>query len=74
MTQLITENPWQRLIAGVVDTGDKFVSAVVDTAEQFITGVVYTADKHSFAIISANFRKSQKDPNGILRGPGDTDS
>ncbi len=41
----------------VVDTGDKFVSGVVDTAEQFIAGVVDTADKHSFAIISANFRK-----------------
>jgi hypothetical protein len=37
-------------------------------------GVVDTADKHSFAIISANFRKIRNDPNGIvLRGPGDTD-
>ncbi len=42
------------LIAGVVDTG------VVDTAEQFIAGVIDTADKHSFAIISANFRKKSK--------------
>ncbi len=36
-------------------------------------GVVDTADKYSFAIISANFRKIRNDPNGILRGPGDTD-
>ncbi len=34
-----------------------FIAGVVDTAEQFIAGVVDTADKHSFAIISANFRK-----------------
>jgi hypothetical protein len=39
----------------------------------FIVGVVDTADKHSFAIISANFRKIRKDPNVILWGPGDTD-
>ncbi len=78
----------QPVFACVVDTGDqrksvtkinhrchKFVSGVVDTAEQFITSVVDTADKHSFAIISANFfEKSLNDPNGILRGPGDTHS
>jgi hypothetical protein len=40
------------------------VNTGIDTPEQFIAGVVDTADKHSFAII----------PNGILRGPGDTDS
>ncbi len=57
MTSPIKENPWERLIAGVNDTTDKFVSGVVDTAEQFIVGVVDTADKHSFAIISANFQK-----------------
>ncbi len=45
------------LIAEVVDTAEKFIAGVVDTAEQFIAGVVDTADKHSFAIISANFRK-----------------
>ncbi len=39
----------------------------------FIAGVVDTADKHSFVIISANFRKKLNDPNGILRGQGDTD-
>jgi hypothetical protein len=38
----------------------KFIVGVVDTAEQFIAGVVDTADKHSFAIISANFRKKSK--------------
>jgi hypothetical protein len=56
----ITENLWQRLITGVVDSGDKFVSSVIDTAEQFIVGVVETADKHSFANITANFRKNLK--------------
>ncbi len=39
----------------------------------FITGVVDTADKPSFPIISANFQKIWNDPNGILRGQGDTD-
>jgi hypothetical protein len=46
------------LIAGVVDTAEKFITGVIDTAEQFIAGVVDTAD--SFAIISANFRKKSK--------------
>jgi hypothetical protein len=32
-----------------------------------------TAHKHSFANISANFRKIRNGPNGILRGPGKTD-
>ncbi len=32
-------SPWQRLIAGVNDTGDKFFAGVVDTAEQFIAEV-----------------------------------
>ncbi len=52
----------------------KFIAGVIDTAERFIAGVVDTADKHSFAIISAIFEKSRNDPNGLLRGPGDTDS
>ncbi len=60
MTPPTKENPWQRLIAGVNNTADKFVSGVVDTAEQFIAGGVDTADKHSVAIISANFRKKSK--------------
>ncbi len=56
----ITKNPWQRLIAGVIDTGDKFVNGVIGTAEQFIPGVIDTADKYSFAIISAYFGKQSK--------------
>ncbi len=36
---------------------DSLIAGVVDTAEKFIVGVVDIADKHSFAIISANFRK-----------------
>jgi hypothetical protein len=39
----------------------------------FFAGVVDIADKHSFANISANFRKIRNGPNGILRGPGDID-
>ncbi len=53
----------------------KLDSGVVGSAEQFIAGVVDTADKHSFAIISAKFwKKIWNDPNGMIRGPGDTDS
>ncbi len=48
-TPALTENLWQGLFAGVVDTG-----------EQLIAGVVYTSDKHSSANISANFQKNSK--------------
>ncbi len=54
------ESPWQRLIAGVVDTGDKFVSGVVHPAEQFFADVIDSADKHSFTFISANLKKKLK--------------
>jgi hypothetical protein len=70
----IKENPWQRLIAGVIDTANKFVSHVVDTAEHLIAGVVDTADKHSFAIIFANFRKKMKWSLWNTQGLGGTDS
>jgi hypothetical protein len=33
------------VIAGVVDTGDKFITGVVVTGDKFITGVVVTGDK-----------------------------
>jgi hypothetical protein len=39
---------------------DSLIAGVVDTAEKFTAGVVDTADKHSFANISANFRKKSK--------------
>jgi hypothetical protein len=45
MTPAITENLWQGLIFGVVDT-----------AEQFIVGVVDTGDKYAFANISVILR------------------
>jgi hypothetical protein len=48
------------------DTGDKVFAGVVDTSEQLIADVV---DTHSFANISANFRKNSNSPNGILGGP-----
>ncbi len=69
MTPPITANPWQKLIADVVVTGDKFVSGVGDTTEQFIASVLYTADKHSFAIIFANFWKMIL---MVYSGPGGT--
>ncbi len=49
-----------QFIASVVDTAEQFIAGVVDTAEQFIAGVIDTANKHSFANISANFRKKSK--------------
>jgi hypothetical protein len=42
------------VIAGVVDTGDKFIASVVDTGEQLIAGVVDTGDKHSFENIAGD--------------------
>jgi hypothetical protein len=63
-------SPQQGLIAGVVDTGDKFFASVIDTAEQFIAGVVDTGDKYSFAHISANFQKNSKRPQWNTWGPG----
>ncbi len=38
-----------------------------------MTGVVDNADKHWFVYITAIFNKIRKDPNGTLRGRGDTD-
>jgi hypothetical protein len=67
----ITENQWQRLIAGVGDTGDKFASNVVGTTKQFIAGVVDPADKHWFAIISANFREKLKRSLWVTQGLGE---
>ncbi len=45
-TPAITENPWQGLLAGNVDTSEQLIASVVDIG-----------DKHSFANISTNFRK-----------------
>ncbi len=56
-------------------TIDKDFAGVVDTGEQLIAGIVDTVDKHSFANISANFRKKiETVPMEILMGQGDTDS
>jgi hypothetical protein len=53
-----------KFFPGVNDTAVKLFTGVNDTADNFISkffsffaGVVDTADKHSFANISANFRK-----------------
>jgi hypothetical protein len=62
---LLVISPWQGLIAGVVDTGDKFFAGVVDTAEQLIAGVVDTGDKYSFANISANFKRPHWNTRGL---------
>jgi hypothetical protein len=42
-----TNNPCQgfSVIAGVVDTGDKFLTGVNDTTEKLFTGAKDTADK-----------------------------
>ncbi len=47
---------------GSSGTIDKDFAGVVDTGKLLIAGVVDTADKHSFANISANFRKNSKRP------------
>ncbi len=61
-TPAITENPWQ------------IKAGVIDTLEQFIASVIYTVEKHSFDIISEKVWRIRNGPNGILGGPGDTDS
>jgi hypothetical protein len=61
-----------KFISDINDTGDKFIAGVVDTGEQLIAGVVDTGDKHSFANISANFRKNSKRPLWNTLGPGGT--
>ncbi len=50
-----------------------FFNGIIDTGDKFITVVVDTADRHSFAIISANFRKNSKQSQCDTQGPGDTD-
>ncbi len=40
MLGILANSPWQGLISGVNDTGNKFFTGVVDTAKQFIAGVV----------------------------------
>jgi hypothetical protein len=62
-TPAITENPWQGLIAGVVDT-----------AEQLFAGVVTQVININTLIFPRIFEKIQNGPNGILGGLGDTDS
>ncbi len=57
-TSPITENPWKRLIAGVVDTGDKFVSGVDNTAEQFIAKIQKPVAAVIKAKICQSFSKS----------------
>jgi hypothetical protein len=73
-TPAITENPWQGLIAGGVDTGDKFFARGVDTAEQLFAGVVDTMININSGISPRIFEKIQNGPFGILMGLGDTDS
>jgi hypothetical protein len=69
----IDENTGQGLITGVNDTGNNLspvtlaiiITGVVDTGEQLDTG-----DKHKVAIISANFCKNSKWPQGDTQRPG----
>jgi len=49
-----------KFIAGVNNTAKMLFTGVNDTADKFFGGVSDIADKHSFANISANFRKNSK--------------
>ncbi len=60
-TQAVTENPWQGLIVGVVDTGEQLIASVFDTGE-----------KHSFS--KYLWEKFEMAPMEYLGGPGETDS
>ncbi len=51
-------NPWQELLADVVDTGAQLIANVVDTG-----------DKHSFANKSTIFRRNFKRPLWKTQGP-----
>jgi hypothetical protein len=69
-TPPITEILWQRLIAGVVDTGDKF-SAVALTLPSSLSPVSLTPlIKIHLRLSPRIFEKSRNYPNGILRGLG----
>jgi hypothetical protein len=55
---------------------DSLFASVVDTAKQFIAGAVSLTpliNIHS-RLSRRIFEKSRNDPNGLLRGPGETDS
>jgi hypothetical protein len=61
------------MIVGDNDTSDKFFSGINDTGEQLspvsLTPLINIHSQLSRLI----FEKSPNDPNGIIRGPGDTD-
>jgi hypothetical protein len=38
------------VIAGVVDTGDKFITGVRDTGDKFIAGVLDNAEQHLLSV------------------------
>ncbi len=58
------------LIAGVVDTAEKFIGGVNSLSP---VSLIPLTNIHS-QISRRIFEKSRNDPNGLLRGPGDTDS
>ncbi len=68
--QLLRRYTGEQLIAGVNDTGNLASSRIFSDRLYQLD----TADKHSFTDISTNFLKNSKRSNGILRGPGETDS
>ncbi len=49
------------------------IKIYTSTFFSFIAGVVDNADKHSFVITPRIFEKIWNNPNGIFRGPRDTD-
>ncbi len=73
-TPPITKNLSQRLIVCVVDTNDKSFSGIVDTADSLSpVSLTLLINIHSW-LSPRIFEKSRNDPNGMLKGPGDTDS
>jgi hypothetical protein len=64
----VSTTPEKNVIAGVVVTDDEFVGGVISSV--LLTPLINIHSRLSLRI----FEKSRNDPNGILRGPGDTDS
>ncbi len=68
-TPVITEKTLQGLIAGVVDTGDKFIAGFSNT-EQLIASLIDTGVNIHPRISPQIFEKVRNSPNGILKPGG----
>ena len=70
-----------KFATGVVDTAGKFATGVVDTGGNFAAGVVDLPPVSLIPVVHLDsqispriFEKIRNDPNGIIRGLGETDS